>query len=218
MVSVLLCVSAVEYGFKGVYVKRLSEDDFDFLKELSNIGVGHAATALSQLIGRQVGMRVPSVSVVDLASVPELMGGSEKLVSGVYLQVLGDARGGILLIFPDDSSRALLSLLLKGEDDPFSEMGISTLKEVGNILASAYLSVLGNMLNITLIPSIPSLAHDMVGAVVDLVLINLGEVGDSAFVFETEFYDVKEDIKGHFFLLPDPDSIDVIMEAIRRKR
>ena len=199
-------------------MKQLSESDLDFLRELSNIGAGHAATALSQLIGKQVGMRVPSVSVVDLASVPELMGGSEKLVSGVYLQVLGDARGGILLIFPDDSSRALLSLLLKGEDDPFSEMGVSTMKEVGNILASAYLSVLGNMLNITLIPSIPSLAHDMVGSVVDLVLISLGEVGDFAFVFETEFYNVENDIKGHFFLLPDPDSIDVIMEAVWRKK
>ncbi len=198
-------------------MKQLSEDELDFLRELSNIGVGHAATALSQLIGRQVGMRVPKITIVDLSSVPELMGGSEKIVSGVYLQVLGDARGGILLIFPDESSRTLLKLLLKGEEDPLSEMGMSTLKEVGNILASAYLSVLGNMLDITLIPSIPSLAHDMVGAVVDLVLINLGEVGDTAFVFETEFYDIAEDIKGHFFLLPDPASIDVIMEAIKRK-
>ena len=198
-------------------MKQLSEGELDFLRELSNIGVGHAATALSQLIGRQVGMRVPKVTIVDLSSVPELMGGSERIVSGVYLQVLGDARGGILLIFPDESSKALLKLLLKGEEDPLSEMGMSTLKEVGNILASAYLSVLGNMLDITLIPSIPSLAHDMVGAVVDLVLINLGEVGDTAFVFETEFYDIAEDIKGHFFLLPDPDSIDVIMEAIKRK-
>lgn len=198
-------------------MKKLSEGELDFLRELSNIGVGHAATALSQLIGRQVGMRVPKVTIVDLSSVPELMGGSEKIVSGVYLQVLGDARGGILLIFPDESSKALLKLLLKGEEDSLSEMGMSTLKEVGNILASAYLSVLGNMLDITLIPSIPSLAHDMVGAVVDLVLINLGEVGDTAFVFETEFYDIAEDIKGHFFLLPDPDSIDVIMEAIKRK-
>lgn len=198
-------------------MRQLTEHELDFLKELSNIGVGHAATALSQLIGRQVGMRVPDVRVVDLSTVPDLMGGSEKLVNGIYLQVLGDARGGILLIFPEESSTALLKLLLKGHDDPLSEMGISTMKEVGNILASAYLSVLGNMLDITLIPSIPSMAYDMVGAVVDLVLAELGQTGDTAFVFETEFYDIEEDIKGHFFLLPDPESIDVIMEAIRRK-
>ena len=198
-------------------MKRLNENDLDFLRELSNIGVGHAATALSQLIGRQVGMRAPKVSIVDLSSVPELMGGSEKVVSGVYLQVLGDARGAILLVFPDDSSRALINLLLKRVDEPLSEMGASTLKEVGNILASAYLSVLGNMLGITLIPSIPSLAHDMVGAVVDIVLSDLGEIGDTAFVFETEFYDITNDIKGHFFLLPGPDSIDVIMRAIGSK-
>jgi len=198
-------------------MKQPNESELDFLRELSNIGVGHAATALSQLIGRQVGMRVPNVSIVDITLVPELMGGSEKVVSGIYLQVLGDARGGILLIFPDESSRALVRLLMKRDEDPLSEMGSSTLKEVGNILASAYLSALGNMLNITLIPSIPSLAHDMVGSVVDIVLADLGEVGDTAFVFETEFYDIADDIKGHFFLLPDPESIDVIMGAIRSK-
>lgn len=198
-------------------MKQLNEHELDFLRELSNIGVGHAATALSQLIGRQVGMRVPNVSVVDLSSVPELMGGSERLVSGIYLQVLGDARGGILLIFPDESSKALVNTLLKSEEEPLSEMWKSTLKEVGNILASAYLSTLGNMLNITLIPSIPSLAHDMIGAVVDRVLISLGEIGDTAFVFETEFYDIEDHIRGHFFLLPDPESLDVIIEAVKRK-
>jgi chemotaxis protein CheC len=201
----------------GGYVRQLSENDLDYLRELSNIGVGHAATALSQLIGRQVGMRVPKVSVAEFSSVPEIMGGSEKLVSGVYLRVLGDARGGILMILPEESSMALVNLLLKREEPPLSEMWVSTVKEVGNILASAYLSVLGNMLDITLIPSIPSLAYDMVGSVVDLILIRLGEVGDTAFVFETEFYDIADDVKGHFFLLPDPESIDVLMEAVRKK-
>lgn len=196
-------------------MKQLTEHELDFFKELTNIGAGHAATALSQLIGRQIGMRVPIVSIVDVCAVPDLMGGSERLVNGIYLQVFGDARGAILLIFPEESSAGLLKLLLKGGENPLSELGKSAMKEVGNILASSYLSVLGNMLKITLIPSIPSIACDMAGAVVDLVLAGLGETGDTAFVFETEFYDIDEEVKGHFFLMPDPESIDVFLEAIR---
>lgn len=198
-------------------MEQLAERELDFLRELSNIGAGHAATALSQLIDRQVWMKVPDISVAELSSVSELMGGREKLIRGVFLQVLGDVRGGILLIFPDEGSRALAHLLLKRGEEHLSEIGISMLKEVGNILASAYLSVLGNMLNITLIHSIPSLANDMAGSVVERALMNIGKVGDTVFVFETELYDITEDIKGRLFLLFDHESVDVIMEALKMK-
>jgi len=198
---------------------RLNDRQLDALKEISNIGMGHAATALSQLIGETVHLRVPKVTVTDIARVPDLLGGAEKVVAGITLRILGDARGDILLIFPRDSARLLLSRLLgqAGTGAEMDEMGASTLKEVGNILASAYLSALGSLLHMTLIPSIPMLAHDMAGAVVDYVLIELSMRGDMALMVETEFHGDnprEEAIKGHFFLLPDHRSLDIILDAV----
>jgi chemotaxis protein CheC len=198
---------------------RLTDGQLDALKEISNIGMGHAATALSQLIGETVRLRVPQVTVTDIAQVPELLGGSERVVVGVTLQVLGDARGNILLIFPRSSAQRLLARLLGHEETSLvmNEINCSTLKEVGNILASAYLSALGSLLHMTLIPSVPLLAYDMAGAVVDYVLIELSMAGDLALMVETEFAGdspLQESIKGHFFLLPDPQSLDLVLNAV----
>jgi len=198
---------------------RLTPGQLDVLKEISNIGMGHAATALSQLIGETVYLRVPRVMVTDIAAVPDLLGGAERVVVGITLQILGAARGNILLVFPEESARQLLAALLRWQQEALrlDEVGVSTLKEVGNILASAYLNALGSLLRMTLIPSVPLLAHDMAGAVVDSVLIELSEAGDFALMVETEFHGVAsgvEGITGQFFLLPDPASLDFVLATV----
>ncbi len=198
---------------------RLSASQLDALREISNIGMGHAATALSQLTGDRVELRVPRVQVTDIAEVPELLGGAEQEVVGVTLRILGDARGNILLIFPMDSARLLIARLLgpAAARQELDEISASTLKEVGNILASAYLNALGSLLRLTMIPSIPLLAHDMAGAVVDAVLIELSQEGDLALMVETEFCGEvpgQEVIRGHFFLLPDAASLQVVFGAV----
>lgn len=195
----------------------LTEEHLDALREVSNIGVAHAATALSQLIGRSISLQVPKVLITDITKVPAALGGAEKIVVGIYLQMLGDARGNILIILPRESALKLLSRLLpreKSEGTLLTELEISALKEVGNILASAYLNALGALMRKTLIPSVPVLSFDMAGAVIDYVLIELGEVGDLALMVETEFFGEDEKISGQFFLLPDPESLKVILTSI----
>lgn len=65
-------------------LKDLSGNQLDALREIGNIGAGNSATALSQLINRRINMNVPNVSIVPLEEVPELVGGPETLVVGVF--------------------------------------------------------------------------------------------------------------------------------------
>lgn len=198
--------------------REVNNVQMDILKEISNIGMGHAATALSQMIGHPVQLRVPRITVTEISQVPDYLGGAEKMTVGITLQILGDARGSIMLLFPQESAHRLLSELL-GEHSKaliMNEVTISTLKEVGNILASAYLSALGNLLHKTLIPSVPLLAYDMAGAVVDYVLIDLSKSSDLAMLVETDFTGEPSSdlvIKGHFFLLPDPSTLGILLDA-----
>jgi len=199
--------------------RELNNVQLDALKEISNIGMGHAATALSQMIGQTVYLRVPHVTITEISQVPDHLGGAEKLMVGITLQILGDARGSIMLLFPKESAHRLLCSLLgqQGKKLIMNEMAVSALKEVGNILASAYLSALGNLLKMTLIPSVPLLAYDMAGAVVDYVLIELSQSSDLALMVETDFTDGPGQdiaIKGHFFLLPDPATLDIFLRAV----
>lgn len=195
----------------------LTEVQLDALREVSNIGMGHAATALSQLMGKTVYLNVPKVIAVDITSLPTVCGGAERKVAGIYLQILGNARGNILMVFPEDNALSILEQLLSPQPQrgtTLTELEISTLKEVGNILASAYLNALGNMLKMPLIPSIPLFSFDMAGTIVDDVLIALGESGGAAFMIETKFTIGNEQTSGHFFLLPATPSLDVILNAI----
>lgn len=197
----------------------LNDIQLDALKEISNIGMGHAATALSQMIGQPIALRVPRVTVTDISAVPDHLGGAETLMVGITLQILGDARGSIMLLFPQESAHRLLCCLL-GRDERalvMNELTVSALKEVGNILASAYLSAIGNLLHKTLIPSVPMLAYDMAGALVDYVLIDLSQTGNLALMVETDFSgDGTEatQIRGHFFLMPDPQTLDIFLKAV----
>lgn len=198
-------------------IANLNEAQIDALREVSNIGMGHAATALSQLLGKTVHLQVPQVLITDISKVPELLGGAEKMVVGIYLQVLGSARGNILMIFPRENAIKMLDKLLNRDNTKgglLSELEVSALKEVGNILASAYLNALGSMLKMTLIPSVPMLSFDMAGAVVDYVLVDLAADGDLSLMVETEFFEEGEQVKGHFFLLPDPPSLQVMLKSI----
>ena len=194
----------------------LKNAQLDALMEISNVGVGNAATALSQMLNTSVEIRVPSVKLLEISDVPEHLGGDDKAVLGMFLKMLGDASGNMLLIYPIESAERMVSLLLqqdlKGEE-LFSEMALSALKEVGNILASAYLSALGTMLNINLICSTPSISYDMAGAIIDYTLIELCSSEDKALVVETEFFLRGDEVKGNFFLIPDPGSLEVILAA-----
>jgi len=197
---------------------QLRDVHLDALQEICNIGMGHAATALSQMIGKTVNLKVPKVTLAGLDQVPDIIGGAEQVVVGIYLQVWGDFRGNLLLIFPRDSAQNL-NALLTGQPATseliLSEIHASALKEVANILAGAYLGAMGNLLGLSLLPSVPSLAFDMAGAIVDYILIELGQESDLTLVVETQFFGMGSTIRGHFFLLPDPNSLKLILEASR---
>ena len=196
----------------------MKEIQLDALKEVANIGAGHAATALSQLISRQVMVKVPSLKLTPLEDIPELLGSADKVIAGVLMHILGDITGRMLLLFPRKTALSLAGSLL-GKDPSslaFTEMERSAIAETGNILSSSYLSVLGEFLGLLLMPSVPSMVLDMAGAILTTAYIGFGEVTDIVICIETEFEFApgEEDLKGFFFMIPDIKSLEIILKAI----
>lgn len=198
-------------------IEQINEIQLDLLREVSNIGSGHATTALSQLLGRRILLNVPRVQVLPISDVPDVVGGPETPVAGLYFRIFGQAGGSILILLPQHSAMSLVRTILKQETmgSTLRELEESALKEIGNILAGSYLNAIGQMLNMVLIPSVPGLAIDMAGAVMDTILIELSRYGDTALLIETEFISDNK-ITGHFFLLPDPESLNVILKVLQR--
>src|SRR3954449_11151358 len=147
-------------------LRSLKALQLDALREVANIGAGHAATALSQMIGETIMISVPMINIARLEDVPPQVAGPDEPVAAVLMQMLGDLTGRTLLVFPRRTAQRLASLLMRRpEPDPmseeFTEMDQSAIKEAGNILSSAYMNALSDFMGMMLLPSPPSLAVDM---------------------------------------------------------
>jgi chemotaxis protein CheC len=196
---------------------NLGEFNMDVLKEVGNIGAGHAATALSRLLNKPVDMSVPTVSLVPFEEISARVGGDEKVIVAVFLRVEGDAPGNMFFIIQEESAKKLLKNLLSLEvssGTSYTEMEFSALSEIGNILAGSYLSSLADFTQLSMAPTVPSLAVDMAGAVLSYGMLQFGQMGDDALLIETKFLEDNEEVEGHFFLIPDPESFEKIFRAL----
>ena len=196
---------------------NLNANQLDALREIGNVGAGNSATALSQSINKRIDMNVPKVALVPLDTVPDLVGGADMIVVGVFLRVYGRAPGNILFLLPQKSAFYLVDTLMgreHGTTQKLDFMDESALMEIGNILSGAYLNAFFTFTQISMLPSIPALAMDMAGAILNVVLVQLGQMGDHALVIETEFLAEDDGINGHFFLVPDPGSLGTMIKAI----
>jgi chemotaxis protein CheC len=201
-------------------IRDLKELQLDALREVENIGAGHAATALSQMTDRRIMISVPRINVTRLEDTAELLGDPQEVVAAILLHMLGDLTGRTLLVFPEPSARRLCDLLLRrarGATTAFGELEKSSLKEAGNILCGAYMNALSSFMGMMLLPSVPSLVIDSAAAVLTSTYLNFGSDRDYVFCVETEFTFLTEDeqLKGHFLLVPDFASLRAILQAVR---
>jgi chemotaxis protein CheC len=201
-------------------VRDLKESQLDAMREVANIGAGHAATALSQMTNRTIMITVPRVNIRPLEDACDTLGSPDEVIAAILMHMMGDLTGRALLLFPQRSARTLCDFLLQreiGTTQEFGEMEQSALKEAGNILASAYLNALSDFMGMMLVPSVPSLVIDLSGAVLTSAHLNFGHDRDYAFCVETSFRleGATEPLGGHFLLLPDMASLRSIFDAIR---
>jgi chemotaxis protein CheC len=191
----------------------------DALREVANIGAGHAATALSQLVGETIMITVPTINIARLEDVPVQMSEPDEPVAAVLMHMLGDLTGRTLLVFPRRTAVRLASRLLNQtqNDQALSEMGQSAIKEAGNILSSAYMNALSDFMGMLLLPSPPSLAVDMSEAVLTTAYLQFGTDRDYVVCVESEFVmdETNERLRGFFLLLPDAPSLAAILKAVR---
>ncbi|MFC5472038.1 chemotaxis protein CheC [Cohnella suwonensis] len=189
----------------------------DVLREVGNIGAGNAATALSTLLNKPVDMAVPTVSLLPFEAIADRVGGSEAVVIAIFLRVEGDAPGNMFFIINREPARRILQGLLgfaAAENDMYSELELSALNEIGNILAGSYLSSLADFTGLNMSPTVPSLAVDMAGAILSYGMLQFGTMGDDALLIDTTFLEGQQEADGQFFLIPDPESFDRLFRAL----
>lgn len=200
----------------GMNLEQVTENYYDVLREIGNIGAGNAMTALSQMLQCKVDMKVPQVRLLEFQEVGEMIGGEEQIMVGVFLGVEGDITGSMMFMVEEKSARHLIQKITMGmmaQGCEFDEMGLSAMKEVGNIITGAYLNSLSTLTNLKIFPTPPALTVDMAGAILSVPAIQFGIFGDKILMIESRFYDEIE-LDGYFILIPDMESYAKILAAL----
>ncbi len=196
---------------------KLNKLQLDALKEIGTVGAGNAATSLSTLLGQRVNINVPDAQVVAIEEIPGKIGAADELVTVLLFEVDGTVDGVIMLLFTVAEAKKLAGLLLAksfGQVDLLDEMTVSTLKEIGNVTTGAYLNALAGVTKLKLTHSIPNYASDMLGSILDAVLIKLALDASDAVVIENEHQLGTESIKGYILFIPDQKGLQTILKSL----
>lgn len=168
---------------------QVLESELDILREVANIGSGHAAASMERWLGKDMALKVPVAAMVPIEDVAETIGDPLETVMGVYSRVGGDMEGHILYLISLEDARELLDIILDPEDrgQGFSPNNLSAIAETGNILFNAYLGAVSELCGLELVPAPPTCTADMLAAIVNTILLEVSDEGDLALYLKTEF-------------------------------
>ena len=199
-------------------IRDIYSRNLDILSEIGNIGAGNATTALAQIIGNKVNMDVPQVRLLGFNELTEIIGGAENIVIGIMCRIEGDLTGMMMFMLEKAAAHRLIDIFMMdfddGCEDEFSEMKLSALHELGNIIVGAYLNALAGLTGLKIIESIPHLSIDMAGAILSVPAIEFGQMGDEALLIESRFFEEDRAASGYFILIPDVPSYDTILKSL----
>ena len=207
----------------GNELEMINELYLDVFKELGNIGSSSAATALAKIVEKRVTLSLPKVTILKFDEITQIIGGEETQVLGILQPLRGDLTGNIMFLLGLRQAHDLAGLLLSkmlnmtkpsSDSGDFDDMELSALREIGNILINSYLSAITTMTNLKILPTVADLAIDMAAAILSVLTIEFGKVGDSVLYISNEFAQDNIKIGGDFFLVPDIASYGVLMRAL----
>jgi chemotaxis protein CheC len=198
-------------------LRSLSSAQLDALREVANMGAGHAATALATITEQQIMISVPELTVASLDAIPNQIAEPEEPVAAVLMRMEGDLTGLTLLVFPQPIALRIAGLMMRRPVTELNAIAESAIKEAGNILSAAYLNALADFFRMTLLPSPPSLTVDMSEAVLTSTYVASAENAAYVVCVESEFHlqEEGEKLRGFFLLLPDEESLRAILKAVR---
>ena len=199
--------------------EELNDAQIDVLREIGNIGAGNAATALATILDEWVEISVPVVRITDFDTATNAMGGAESMTVGVLVNFYGEANGMIMFLMKMEDAKKILGILLRGFEEEESteeitEIKLSAIKEIGNILGSSYISSIATLTGLEINLSIPYVAIDMAGALLSVPIIEFGSVGDKIMFIEEVFSGKENNLKSNVIMFAEIETLKLIMERL----
>jgi Chemotaxis protein CheC, inhibitor of MCP methylation len=191
------------------------QDFLEKLKTIANEGVNNAASGFSGMVGRKIQFNHPVARLVPVLSIPELVGKPDDDAVGIYLRFMGDLVGQIMMIVPHQKALELVDLLmdlLPGTTQYLGPLERSALGELGNLCGSFFLNSVAGKMNADFRPSPPAVMVDMIGAILEIVVVTTGGISEHALLVQANFMDGSRCVEADFWVIPDMNSLQDLIK------
>ncbi len=182
---------------------QLSSLEIDTLREIGSIGTGNAATALSQMLGREVRITLPEVRIMGYNEAIEWIGGQ---MNGIMLSV--QQIGFVNMVLEHMMNMSITSY------DQLDELGRSTLVEVGNIMISTFINAFSGLSDISVNLTVPAFAVDMQGAILSVPMAEYGGMSDYLMTIGGNFVCENQEVPCRLLLSPDIRSLNFLLKKL----
>ena len=203
-----------------INLNQLNDMQYDVLREIGNIGAGNATTALSQMLNQKMDMSVPKVALVPFNEISDVMGAEDQTVVGIMLGFEGDVEGMMMFLFDTRSAHHLVNtLMMRDKEDgveegaDFTDMDMSALNEIGNIVSGSYLTAISKLTNLKMKSTVPEMTIDMIGALLSVPASEFGKYGDKLLLIQSQFGEL-DFVNGYFLMIPELDSYDKLLASL----
>lgn len=184
------------------------------LHKLAVEGVKNAVKGLSTMIGEELQMTQPEVSLISVLELPNLLGPETEAI-GVFLAAEGDLAGQFMLIFPYAKALELVDLIMfetPGTTQELTSMEKSALAEAGNLTGAYFLNKVSEITGMTTVLSTPAVMADMVGAILNILVASNVEVAEHVMMIRTVIMQGEHHVQANFWFIPNPRTINTFAE------
>ncbi len=203
---------------------KINEEEIEFLRELTNVGSGNAATALEQLLGTAIDLEMPEVKIITPSQLSALIGSMSMPVMGVKISIVGDIKGNMFFIVPDEDKsylKALAEIARPGGDRIKSDPDYSAIEEISNIVAGVFLYSIHDFCGLNAYHKVPDSRTDMLISLLDESIASKTK-GNSEFIKVENIFQIdgktKRKITISMIMILSIDTFDVFIRSIKTAR
>jgi chemotaxis protein CheC len=204
----------------------LSRSQLDLLQEPVNRALARSAETLSEMSGVLIEFKSSTIDIVPLADVPAAVGQPGEPAIGIYVGMEGEGFGYLLLLMDEPIALGLAALML-GEDASTvhleDELSVSALAEAGNVACSSFMNEIADTTGLELLAMPPIVVGDMRGAIMDIAIADIAQIGDEALLITTQLETESADagtgelVNLRLLVIPTPDTLTVLLERLGSK-
>ena len=174
---------------------QLTPEQIDMLKEMGNIGSGHAITALSELLNYEIDVSLTSAEIIPFWRIVDLFENPHVELFGIYSEIHLNSDLSIIQLFTKESLIHLINFLNENSKlsndnirtiEDIDDLSLSVITEIGNILSGHYANALSDLLSIKLIPNVPTVALDTLNAMLNGIIAKYSQKSDYMVLINTK--------------------------------